>query len=308
MPFVLLMSLAFQIVWESQSPLPEPRAALLHAVVDGRLLAAGGTLWKQDRKLWSTRCDFFDPRTNTWRTGPPLPAPRADSAVIETAGEFLFIGGTSDGRVLDDVLVYSGTGWRSRPEMRLPAPRSYAQAALVGRRIYLFGGLEKAGEIGSANRDVWMWNLDKPGGGWRHVSTMPEPARSNYAFAVLNGKAYIFGGVAPDGAAFRNLSESWSYDLNTNEWSPLPTVPIATRAWSAAVWQNSILLLGGYTDQFAASILSFSPDSRDFIYAGDLPEGLADARFLSIGGSLYVTGGESGVKIRSAYTWSGHQK
>jgi large repetitive protein len=233
--------------------------------------------------------------------------PRADSAVAEAGGEFLFFGGTSDGRVLDDVLAYGKTGWRSRPEMRLPAPRSYPQAALAGRRIYLFGGLEQAGEIGSASRDVWMWNLDNPAGEWRQVSMMPAPARSNYAFAVLNGKAYVFGGVAPDGAGFRNLSQSWSYDFDANAWSPLPSVPTATRAWSAVVWQSSILLLGGYTDQFAASILRFSPESRDFTYVGDLPAGLADARFLSIGGSLYVTGGESGVKIRSGETWSGHQ-
>jgi N-acetylneuraminic acid mutarotase len=301
------MSLAFQIVWESQSPLPEPRAALLHGIADGRLLAAGGTLWKQGRKLWSTRCDLFDPRTNTWSAGPPLPMPRADSAVVEIGGEFLFFGGTSDGRVLDDVLVYGTTGWRSRPEMRLPAPRSYSNAALAGRRVYLFGGLERAGEIGSASRDVWMWSLDRPTNGWQHVASMPEPARSNYGFAVVDGKAYVFGGVAPEGAGFRNLSESWSYDFGANAWTPIPPVPAATRAWSAVVWQNSILLLGGYTDQFVASVQRYSPITREFTYSGDLPKGLADARFLPIGDSLFVTGGESGVKIRSGDTWRGHR-
>jgi N-acetylneuraminic acid mutarotase len=299
------MPLAFQVVWQSQSPLPEPRAALLHAVVDGRLLAAGGTLWKDDRKLWSARCDVFDPRTNTWSAGPPLPMPRADSAAVEVDGETLFFGGTSEGRALDDVLAYGKNGWSSKPEMRLPAARSYAQAALAGRRVYLFGGLAKTGEIGSASRDVWMWDLDNPGV-WRHVSTMPEPARSNYAFASLNGKAYVFGGVAPDGPGFRNLSDSWAYDFDRNEWSPLPAVPTATRAWSAVVWQDSIWLLGGYTDQFATSILRFSPHLGGFHYFGELPRGLADAKFLSIDGSVYVTGGESGVKIRSSDTWRGH--
>jgi N-acetylneuraminic acid mutarotase len=233
--------------------------------------------------------------------------PRADSAVVEAGGEILFLGGTSDGRVLDDVLVYSGQGWRSRPEMRLPSPRSYAQAALAGTRIYLFGGLEKTGDIGSARRQVWMWNLDRPADGWREVSTMPEPARSNYAFAVLDGKVYIFGGVAPAGDSFQNVAESWSYDLHTNEWSSVPSVPIATRAWSAVVSTNSILLLGGYTDRFATTILRFSPKTRDFTHSGELPRGLADAKFIPVGASLYVTGGESGVKIRSGETWRGRQ-
>src|SRR3954470_18938990 len=159
----LSSALAFQIIWQARAPLAEPRAALLHANVGNRLLVAGGTQWKNDRKLWSTRCDFFDPLTNSWSAGPPLPMPRADSPVAEANGEFLFFGGTSDGNALDDVLAFDGVRWRGRPEMRLPAPRSYAQAAAVGRRIYLFGGLEKAGDIATARRNVWMWNLDQPG-------------------------------------------------------------------------------------------------------------------------------------------------
>src|SRR5215203_5572516 len=209
MAFVSTM-LAFQISWQVLAPLPEPRAALLHAVVRGRLLSAGGTQWQQGQKLWSRRCDFFDPQTKTWSPGPPLPMPRADSAAVEIGESTFFFGGTSDGRVLDDVLSFNGAEWQSEPNMRLPSPRSYAQAAFVNRRIYLFGGLEKAGDIASARSDVWMWNLDRSGDGWIRVSEMPRPNRSNYAFAVLDGKAYLFGGVSPKEGGFRNLAEAWS--------------------------------------------------------------------------------------------------
>lgn len=302
---MMALSLMFELIWHAKAPLPEPRAALLHAVVDGRLLTAGGTYWKDERKHWSTRCDFFDPKTNRWSPGPSLPEGRADSAMVEVDGSFLFLGGTSDGRVLNDVLAWDGRQWASRPEMRLPAPRSYAQAALIHRRIYLFPGLESAGDIASARREVWMWNLDEPRAGWREVTQIPEPARSNYAFAVLDGKAWLFGGVAPDGSGYRNLAEVWSYDSATNKWSRLPDAPQATRAWAAAVRNGKILLLGGYTDQFAAAVYAFQPHSREFKRLGDLPRGLADARFLSLGEQLLVTGGESGVKIRSGDTWAG---
>ena len=297
--------LAFQISWQSLAPLPEPRAALLHAVVEGRLLAAGGTQWQDGQKLWSRRCDFFDPQTNTWSPGAPLPMPRADSATVEVGGDTFFLGGTSDGRVLDDVIVFDGMNWRSKPEMRLPAPRSYAQAAFVKRRVYLFGGLEKAGDIASARSDVWMWNLDRPNDGWTRVSQIPEPARSNYGFGVLDGKAYLFGGVSPTANGFHNLAESWSYDFGRNEWTALPDVPVATRAWAAVAVQNSILLLGGYTDRFVDTVLNFSPRSKKMQHSGRLPHGLADARFLQIGERLYVTGGESGMKVRSPGTWEG---
>jgi N-acetylneuraminic acid mutarotase len=305
---VLSSALAFQIIWQSRASLPDPRAALLHAAVNGRLLAAGGTHWKDERKLWSTRCDFFDPQTNAWLPGPPLPMPRADSPSLEVKGEFLFFGGTSEGRVLDDVLAFDGKQWKDRPEMRLPAPRSYSQVALVGQRIYVFGGLEKAGDIKTATRDIWMWNLDEADAGWHRISQMPEPARSNYAFAVIDGKAYLFGGVTPTKDGFRNLSECWSYDFARNAWSSLPNVPEATRAWAATVWNGSIFILGGYTNDFARAILQFSPNSGEMTYVGDLPRGLADVRFVVIDNSLYVTGGESGNKVRSGETWQGVQK
>jgi N-acetylneuraminic acid mutarotase len=296
-------ALMFQFVWQAQAPLPEPRAALLHAVVGGRLLAAGGTYWKDERKFWGTRCDLFDPATNSWSTGPALPVPRADSASAEVRGEFLYFGGTSNGRVLDDVLAFDGVRWYGKPEMRLPAPRSYSQAAVIERRIYLFGGLEKIGDIATARRDVWVWDLDHPRDRWQQISQMPEPARSN--FAVLNGKALFFGGVAPTQGGFRNLSESWSYDFGKNRWESLPPVPLATRAWAAAVRDGSVFIFGGYTDQFARTILRFHPQSREFTPAGELPRGLADVRFFAIKDSLFVTGGESGMKIRSGETWRG---
>jgi N-acetylneuraminic acid mutarotase len=165
--------------------------------------------------------------------------------------------------------------------------------------------MEKAGDIASARRQVWVWQIDRPDGGWRHVTDVPEPARSNYAFVATDGKAYLFGGVAPEGAGFRNLSESWSYDLDANKWEALPDVPRATRAWSAVTWEGEILLLGGYTDKFADAVLAYTPVSRAFANRGTLPRALADAAFMRVGGRIFIAGGESGVKIRSGETWDG---
>ena len=151
-----------------------------------------------------------------------------------------------------------------------------------------------------------MWNLDRPAwNGWQHVSKMPEPARINYAFTLLDGKAYLFGGVAQDAGGFGTCPRRGATTSTGSSWVPLPAIPVATRAWAAAVWRNYILLLGGYTDQFSSTVLSFSPKSREFTYSGRLPRGIADARFLSIDGDLFVTGGESGMKIGCAESWRG---
>lgn len=69
------------------------------------------------------------------------------------------------------------------------------------------------------------------------------------------------------------------------------------------MWQRAILLLGGYTEQFEATVLSYSPKSRSFTYSGSLSKGIADVSFLAIDKDPYVTGGESGAKIRLGETW-----
>jgi N-acetylneuraminic acid mutarotase len=297
----LMTSLALHLSWNACAPLPEPRAALILADVDGKLLAAGGTYWSEGRKMWSRRADFFDPASNRWLPGPPLPAPRADSAVAAIEGDVYLLGGTSDGEVLDDVIVLHNGAWETKPEMRLPGKRSYANAAVYNGKLYLFGGMEKAGDLSTIRDNVWVWE----DGRWTQIATIPPPARSNYAFAVDGHTAYFFGGVTATTDGFHNLGEALAYDMGANRWRELASVPEANRAWGAVPVRGRILLLGGYTSGFAAGIFRFDPITCSYAYAGELPQGLADTRYVRIGGRIYVTGGESGVKIRSGNTWEG---
>ena len=303
---IALTALAFQLTWNSRAPLPEPRAGLLHAVSGGKLLAAGGAYWKDNRKIWSRRMDLYDAATNSWSPGPPMPHSRADSASVAAGDEILFLGGSSDGEVLSDVLALTkGGAWEPRPAMQLPGLRSYPRAAAHGRKIYLFGGLERLGDMQSIHSEVHVWDPDRPDAGWQPISRLPGPPRSNYALAVLGSHAYIFGGVAAPDGAMRNLSDAWSYDFDRNEWRELPGTPVPNRAWNAAAEKDSILILGGYTSDFCKDVLRFTPATGKYEAGTPLPQGLADIQFLWLDKDLYVTGGESGMKIRSGNTWQG---
>ncbi|MCC6340700.1 MAG: hypothetical protein IT166_00790 [Bryobacterales bacterium] len=296
-----MASLVLHPMWNARAPLPEPRAALILAAVDGKLLAAGGTWWNGNRKMWSRRADFFDPVSNRWLPAPPLPAPRADSAVAVLDGDVYVLGGSSDGEALDDVLVLRNGSWEPRPEMRLPGRRSHANAAVWKNKLYLFGGMEKAGDLQTIRDNVWIWE----DGRWRLISTIPPPARGNYAFAVDGNSACFFGGVTAAAGGFHNLGEALAYSMETSRWRALPSVPQANRAWAAVPIRGGILLLGGYTTGFSAAIYSFDPISGNYAFAGELPQGLADTRYVRIGEKIYVTGGESGMRIRSGNTWEG---
>lgn len=305
---MLTAAAAGSSVWTVRAPLPEPRAGLLQAAVGRRLLVAGGTYWLGERKIWSARTDFFEPATNSWQAGPSLPSPRADSAVVTVSGEVFVIGGSSEGTALDDVIVFSDGKWKALPAMRLPQPRTYPVAASIGSRLYVFGGMSRPGDFKTINDEVLVWDVTKPRDGWRSVSKMPPPRRSNFGSAVQDGKVWIFGGVTVGGGGtIRNLDESWSFDPTGGEWRSARAAPVANRAWAAVSHGSDILLLGGYTTEFANQVLRFSPGPSSWVIEprAALPHGLADARFSWIGKKLYVTGGESGNRIRSGATWEG---
>jgi hypothetical protein len=63
------------LVWRERAPMPRPRTGYMGGVINGRLIIAGGSYWENDQKLRTPRVDLFDPSSNTWQAGAPLPEP-----------------------------------------------------------------------------------------------------------------------------------------------------------------------------------------------------------------------------------------
>ena len=59
--------------WKQLAPLPLPRAGSAVGILDGKLVVAGGTYWREGRKFWCEQVDGFDPSTNRWAPKAPLP-------------------------------------------------------------------------------------------------------------------------------------------------------------------------------------------------------------------------------------------
>ncbi|HWQ55003.1 MAG TPA: kelch repeat-containing protein [Bryobacteraceae bacterium] len=293
MSSIALSSLA----WRERAPMPLPRAGYIAGVVGKTLALAGGSYWEGDRKLWSARTDFFDPARNEWRPGPALPAPRSDAACVVLGDALYVFGGGANGAVTSSALRLRDGAWEALP-YGLPAPRLYPVAAAIGDTIYVLGGLSKAGDYGSADRTMWA----RERGAWKTMPPLPGPARFSQALAAAGGKLYLFGGATTEGGALRNLDDAWEYDPAAGTWRELPRLPVARRAWWAVPDGARILLLGGYTSDFASEIFSFDPQAKTLSTAGSLPHALADAKFFVIGKRLVGAGGESGNRIRGIWT------
>jgi len=290
--------------WKERAVLPQARAGCGAGVIGKRMVVAGGSYWDKDQKYWSDRTDLFDPETNTWSPGAPMPQPRSDAASATFRGSVYVFGGVVGGSLSNNTQGFDGEHWKELPDAKLPAALMYPVAAAVDSGILLLGGLTRMGDLSSASQSLWIWS---PSADWRKLAAFPGAFRVSAAVAAADGKLYVFGGIHQDavGAPPTNLQDAWSYDLKRDTWTELPKLPVARRAWAAIALDRKIYLLGGYTDSFSADVYSFDVKSHEMHPAGSLPHPLADARFLRIGSRVLTAGGESGNKIRSNWTFEG---
>jgi DNA-binding CsgD family transcriptional regulator/N-acetylneuraminic acid mutarotase len=173
----------------------------------------------------------------------------------------------------------------------LPQPRSgYALAAVEGK-LYLFGGWD-----GSTYRsEVWQYSPDQDE--WSERAPMPT-ARAYAGAATLVGQIYVVGGENKDGALTVNERYTPSSDGGGNPWStqqPLPAPRGHTAAATAGDW---IFVVGGAESQGNLFVYSNSWQTQQ------IPLGaLRDLRAQTIGGKLYILGGQADTPSAQAYEY-----
>ena len=147
----------------------------------------------------------------------------------------------------------------------VPSTRSKHSATLVGHNLYLLGG--KNGNL--ALKDFWKYNLSKflqtcyvikliiisqtVDETWQQIHPNGDkiPPLQEHTAIHYNDKIYIFGGEV----GFSSITETplWSFDIKTNFWKKIHTqkgsvVPKGRRGHSALVYEDSMLIFGGYQD------------------------------------------------------------
>jgi len=135
--------------WQSVAPMPTARQLLAAATgPDGRIYAVGGHNY-----LLSSQTDgalnvleIYDPASNQWTTGAPMPTRRYDMGVAAGAdGRIYAIGGCGGGvyNVLNVVEAYSPKSNRWETLAPLPSRRCLVDATTgADGRIYAIGGCE----------------------------------------------------------------------------------------------------------------------------------------------------------------------
>jgi len=251
----------------------------------------------------------FNPKTNKWRDGPPLPKAISHAPLVSAGDKLYLLGGLAGTKDKDGVplaTVYSldttnpGGAWIKDAE--LPAPRYGGAAAWDGKRLVFAGGAETY-ELNTprpAAADIWELRSGK----WERVDAVLQRGRDRLA-AASDGKGSIWfvGGVENEPRKMYADVEV----LSGNKVSDSTPISTAVQG-AAAVWTpaTGTCVLGGSTDPPpAATTIPADPNQTGRPVAKvqclegtdpgwpDLPEARYNAGAAVIDSTVYVVGSRS---------------
>jgi hypothetical protein len=194
----------------------------------------------------------------------------------------------------------------SPPEINLPQPRTGGAAAQIGTNLLYIGGTD--GKTASAT--TYRATLDKGTfGAWIEGPALPA-ARTDAGMAVLNGTAFLAGGLGPDGAPTDTL---WSLGIDPTttklgSWTVVDKVKLPAPRSGAAVVAvaDGIVVIGGrgpdgkVTSTVWKSTLDSTGKLGTFAEQPALPHPVADAAAAFAGTFVWVYGGSDDAGATAA--------
>jgi N-acetylneuraminic acid mutarotase len=137
--------------WTVLSSMPTPRYALGAAAVNGLIYAIGGTVFCNGNPYPANTVEIYNPTTNTWSTGTPMP----------------------NGNTINC----------SSPTFTFTSGLSGIAASLINGEVYVTGGNGTGNQI--TNGQTYMFNPNS--NTWTTLATRPGNSSTTISAALLNG-------------------------------------------------------------------------------------------------------------------------
>jgi N-acetylneuraminic acid mutarotase len=286
---------ADQILWSRGPDIPLPRGGYYASWFRGGLLIAGGTYWKDNKKLWSDSVHFYDPSKRTWAEWPPLPMPLAYGLTAQVDGRIYLISGMKEDKLSLDIFRLDGRQWTRIGAA--PAGFIYGAAAVVGKKIYAIGGGSSNNDLTTATSQVWVFDPTKAK--WEQLESFPGRPRVVHTVAAMGNAIFLFGGATqPKGGPLEDLSDAYRFDTITRKWTALKSLPRPSRASWATVANGSIFLIGGSAERPQDTVYNYLPETDEYRLVSHLPSPLLDSKFFFHDGVFYGATGEDKGRSR----------
>ncbi len=240
--------------WTHASPPPMEIHHFQPVIVADELWLLGTMTGVFPREVPLETVFIYQPKTDTWKEGPPIPEGRrrgGAGCVLHSDGWIYVVGGIVDGHHsgtqawFDRINPATGE-WQILPDA--PTKRDHAPAAIVGDKLYFFGGRE-TGRFNGADYERFFFATipdvdvyDFTVGSW---STMDKPIPVQTAAGgagVIDGKIFYVGGEAGRPEAYSDLQ---ILDPATQEWSVGPPLNSARHGTNACVFDGAFWIAVG---------------------------------------------------------------
>lgn len=259
--------------------------------------------------------EIFDVSTGTWSFSSSMLNETQQYAGCAQIGDKLYLAGdyhpTASPEIRSQGFLQSYDLNTSNWTMKTPMP-SGKKVGLAGVDA-LDGYLYVAGGVNRQNRqDITdrLLRYDPAIDNWTELASM-NYERHSFTLTAFHGKLYALGGVSKEINPLTNFTDiidsnrTEVYDPATDTWTNLSDLPITLAAHAATVFNDEIVIIGGYESQIwngvaSKDIYGYHPIDQTWRLLHKLPIGLYDSTIASGGGVImYATGDTSGTRFTS---------
>ena len=133
--------------------MPTARDHLAAVAFQGRVWALGGRASFMGQQYDTV--EIYDPATDAWQSGTPLPAARGGLAAAALADRVLVFGGEAPLRIFNSTEMYEVAGARWISKEPMPTPRHGIGAAVIDGRVYVVAGGREPGFAATTANEVY---------------------------------------------------------------------------------------------------------------------------------------------------------
>jgi N-acetylneuraminic acid mutarotase len=285
--------------WRRMKDMPVPLTHAPAALLQGRVWMAGG--FEGDHPGTATaRVWQWDPRTDTWSNGPPLPGPRGGGALVALGGALHYFGGFMADRNTDSpdhwVLQPGATTWQ--PRAPLPTPRGHLSGIALGEHIYAISGNRGHDPIPVDLATVERY--DPATDTWAAMPSTPFPVSHTEASTfVYDQRVVTIGGRSLD-RGMQDQDDVIAFHPPTGRWSHLGHIPEKQLGMVGFAFGDSAYAgLGAVAGSRPSNPQFWRSSLRNtWRLATELPRPLGEVAAGIVGDSLFIVGQGSPFTMR----------
>jgi N-acetylneuraminic acid mutarotase len=176
-----------------------------------------------------------------------------------------------------------------------PLAASEIIAAEVGGVMYTFGGY-----IDNTFKPTKKAYKYTAGSGWSAIADLPE-GLTHPGIAASNDTIYFAGGypgTGTNGNQVFSTTKVFSYSPTTNSYTNLPSLPVARGGGALAILDNKLYFISGSNssrnDVTNVYMLDLANQGAGWVSRAPLPAARNHAAAVTLNGSIYVIGGQTG--------------